>query len=397
MGEHLRTLCFCWPIAFRTRSVRLHGKFLQALIWQRRLSSFVSFFIRYPQNTRMLSSDGSSGATGTPAPPRHLIPGVYVPTPAFFKDDALESVDLTTLAHHAVRLANAGVTGLAVQGSNGEAVHLTASERAAIIKTTRNALNEAGYTSMPLIVGTGAQSTSQTIDLCRQAAECGGDAVLVLPPGYYQGLFDKDTLMSFFREVADASPLPVVLYNFPGAVAGLDLNSDLLIKLGQEHPNIVGAKFTCGNTGKLGRVASAFRDGHQVASKRETHNGLHHSVVLPTNFLCFAGSGDFVVPALSIGAAGVIGGIANVAPKAVVRLYEAFRNGRLDEAEKLQQVVARGDWNAIQSGIIGVKVCLQDYEGYGGWARKPLPRPEGESRQQIVNGFRELMELERLF
>lgn len=342
----------------------------------------------------MPSSEGSYGAMGTPAhPTRPLIPGVYVPTPAFFHDDASESLDLATLAHHAVRLANAGVTGLAVQGSNGEAVHLTEVERAAVIKTTREALDEAGYESMPLIVGTGAQSTSQTIDLCRQAAECGGDAVLVLPPGYYQGLFNNETVASFFKDVADASPLPVLLYNFPGAVAGLDLNSDLLIKLGQEHGNIIGAKFTCGNTGKLGRVASAFTQGKGTSRNGQT-NGTHDPLV-STKFLCFAGSGDFLIPALSTGAAGIIGGIANVAPKAVVKLYESFKNGNFEEAERLQQVIARGDWAAIQSGIVGVKVCLQDYEGYGGWARKPLPRPEGEQRKAIARGFKELMELEK--
>lgn len=344
----------------------------------------------------MPSSEGSNGAMGRPTyltRSRHITPGVYVPTPAFFNDDALESLDLDALAHHAVRLANAGVTGLAVQGSNGEAVHLTDSERAAVIKTTRKALDEAGYRSMPLIVGTGAQSTVQTIDRCRQAAACGGDAVLVLPPGYYQGLFDNDTVVSFFKEVADASPLPVLLYNFPGAVAGLDLNSDLLIKLGQEHPNIIGAKFTCGNTGKLGRVASATRDEKSTTGTEENHGPRCSSP--STDFLCFAGSGDFLIPALSIGAAGVIGGIANVAPKAVVKLYESFTNGQLQEAERLQQIIARGDWNAIQSGIVGVKMCLQDYEGYGGWARKPLPRPKGESRKKIVEGFKELMELEK--
>lgn len=341
------------------------------------------------------SFEGSDGAMGTPAHPnRPLIPGVYVPTPAFFHDDAQESLDLDTLAHHAVRLANAGVTGLAIQGSNGEAVHLTDAERAAVIKTTRKALDEAGYASMPLIVGTGAQSTSQTIDLCRQAAECGGDAVLVLPPGYYQGLFDSETVVSFFKDVADASSLPVLLYNYPGAVAGLDLNSDLLIKLGQEHTNIVGAKFTCGNTGKLGRVASAFAQGKWTSHNGGT-NGSHHSSIPAKKFLCFAGSGDFLIPALSAGAAGIIGGIANVAPKAVIKLYESFKNGNLEEAERLQQVIARGDWAAIQSGIIGVKVCLQDYEGYGGWARKPLPRPQGEQREEIVRGFKELMELEK--
>lgn len=335
----------------------------------------------------MPSSEGSDDGAGRP-----LIPGIYVPTPAFFNDDAEESLDLGTISQHAVRLARAGVTGLAVQGSNGEAVHLLDEERAAVIRTTRKALDDAGFTSMPLIVGTGAQSTHQTIELCIQASECGADAVLVLPPGYYQGLFGAETVVQFFRDVADASPLPVVIYNFPGAVAGLDLSSDVITRLGTEHPNIVGAKFTCGNTGKLGRVASAVKGGKSNASS----TGLNESrSTSPPSFLCFAGSGDFLLPALSAGAAGVIGGIANVAPKAVVNMYEAFGKGRWDEAQKIQEFIGRGDWTAIKSGVVGVKVCLQESMGYGGWARKPLPRPHGEERGKIMSGFKELMDLEQ--
>lgn len=321
--------------------------------------------------------------------PIPLTPGVYVPTPAFFNDDAEESLDLETLALHALRLARAGVAGLAVQGSNGEAAHLLDAERAAIVRATRAALDGAGLTALPLIVGTGAQSTRETVELCRQAAECGGDAVLVLPPGYYQGLFDADAVARFFAEVADASPLPVVLYNFPGAVAGLDLSSDVIIRLGREHPNIVAAKFTCGNTGKLGRVAAALN------SSEKKHSGDESACSSNGDFLCFAGSGDFLLPALSVGAVGVIGGIANVAPRAVVKLYDAFRDGRREEAQQIQEIIGRGDWTAIQSGIIGVKVCLQEYDGYGGWARKPLPRPDGDRRESIVKGFKELMILER--
>lgn len=337
-----------------------------------------------------------NGANGAPRRPIPLTPGVYVPTPAFFHDDAEESLDLATLARHAVRLARAGVAGLAVQGSNGEAVHLVDAERAAVTRATRAALDGAGFAALPLVVGCGAQSVRETVALCRQAAASGGDAALVLPPGYYQGLFDGDGAVArFFAEVAAASPLPVVLYNFPGAVAGLDLSSDVMVRLGREHPNIVGAKFTCGNTGKLGRVAAAFGGGG--GKKKELGAGRLDGPDASSggDFLCFAGSGDFLLPALTVGAVGVIGGIANVAPRAVIKLYEAFRDGRREEAEEIQEIIGRGDWTAIQSGIIGVKVCLQEYDGYGGWARKPLPRPDGEKRKSIVEGFKELVELER--
>ncbi|KAF3762652.1 Dihydrodipicolinate synthase-like protein [Cryphonectria parasitica EP155] len=307
--------------------------------------------------------------------PQSLKPGVYVPTPTFFHDDADETIDLAATARHAVRLAQAGVTGLAVQGSSGEAVHLLDKERASITHVTRTALDEAGFTSMPIIVGTGAQSTRQTIAFCQQAALARGDAVLVLPPAYYSRSHDHQTFVRFFKDVAAASPLPVLVYNYPGATGGLDLSSDELVALGgPKHPNIVGAKFTCGNTGKLGRVAATLGD---------------------ENFLCFAGSGDFLVPALSVGAAGVIGGIANVAPKTVVKVYEAFRDGRLKEAQEIQKILGRGDWNAIQWGIPGIKACLQEYEGYGGWGRKPLVRLEGEAKKLALAGFKELMDFEK--
>merc|ERR1712000_508791 len=190
---------------------------------------------------------------------RPLIPGVYVPTMCFFEAKT-EEIDTTTIAQHAVRLARAGVTGLATQGSNGEAVHLTHAERYTVTATTRRALNENGFSHLPIIVGCGSQSTRETIEYCREAYEAGGDYALVLPPSYYATLFApaSETILNYFTTVADSSPIPILIYNFPGGANGVDLSSDVIIKLSQ-HPNIVGVKLTCGNTGKLNRVASATR------------------------------------------------------------------------------------------------------------------------------------------
>lgn len=192
-------------------------------------------------------------------PKRRLLPGVYVPTMCFF-DPETEDVDTDTIARHAVRLAQAGVMGLATQGSNGEAVHLTHTERRLVTKTTRLALNNAGFDRMPIIVGCGAQSTRETIQLCKDAYQSGGDFALVLPPAYYAPLFKPaaQTVIEYFTAVADASPIPLLIYNFPGAVNGMDLSSDIVVQLAA-HPNIVGVKLTCGNTGKLNRVATATR------------------------------------------------------------------------------------------------------------------------------------------
>jgi len=322
--------------------------------------------------------DTSSIESGDVGLRRALVPGIYVPTVAFF-DPVTDNVDVETTANHAVRLAKAGVAGITTQGSNGEAVHLSHKERNLVTSTTRKALDDAGFGFMPLIVGCGAQSTREAIELCEEAASAGGDYALVLPPAYYQGLFSKDTVRSFFLDVATASPIPILVYNYPGAVSGLDLNSDVIIELAQ-HPNIVGCKLTCGNTGKLNRIAAATR----AATVSDPGSG----------FMCMGGSVDFTLQTLIGGGSGIIGGMANIAPKACVRLVELFESGKYAEAQKLQAIVARGDWAAIQGGIIGTKAALMTHFGYGGYARKPLPRPNKEEARKWRDAFDELVRIE---
>ncbi|KAL2135061.1 hypothetical protein VTI74DRAFT_9981 [Chaetomium olivicolor] len=315
---------------------------------------------------------------------RPLVPGVYVPTMCFF-EEGTEDIDTETIARHAVRLARAGVTGLATQGSNGEAVHLTHSERQLVTATTRKALNDSGFSRMPIIVGCGAQSTRETIQLCREAWEAGGDYALVLPPSYYASLFapQSETILSYFTAVADASPIPLIIYNFPGAVGGLDLSSDIIVRLAQ-HPNIVGVKLTCGNTGKLNRVAAATR--------RMAGPGYNPDA---PDFLVLAGSADFTIQSLAAGGHGILAGLANIAPKACIRTMELWRQGKYEEAQDMQEVVAQGDWTAIQGGVVGVKSGLHGWMGYGGYARSPLPRPSGEEARKWKEGFRELVLLEK--
>lgn len=314
---------------------------------------------------------------------RPFVPGVYVPTMCFF-DETTEDVDTETIASHAVRLARAGVTGLATQGSNGEAVHLTHAERSSVTSTTRKALNDAGFSQMPIIVGCGSQSVRETVQLCTDAWKAGGDYALVLPPAYYAGLFApaSGTILKFFNAVADASPIPIVIYNFPGAVGGLDLSSDVITKLA-EHPNIVGVKLTCGNTGKLARVAAA--------TKRLSK---HYDPQRP-EFVVLAGSADFTIQSLIAGGHGILAGLANIAPKACIKTMELYKSGNLQEAQDIQETVAAGDWAAIQGGVVGTKEGLRAWHGYGGYCRSPLPRPTAEQTQNWKEGFRDLVRLEK--
>ncbi|KAL8839128.1 MAG: hypothetical protein Q9205_004327 [Flavoplaca limonia] len=309
---------------------------------------------------------------------RSLRPGLYVPTVTFFHAKS-EDLDLDTITKHAVRLAKAGVAGLTTQGSNGEAVHLSHQERKLVTRTTRNALDNAGFHGLPIIVGCGSQSTRETIELCREAMTSGGDYALVLPPSYYKAMYKPESLVEFFEQVADASPIPILIYNYPGAVSGLDMDSDVITQLAK-HSNIVGCKLTCGNTGKLGRIASVV----DAVTPSEEGSG----------FMCMGGSADFTLQTLVVGGSGIIGGLGNIAPKACVRIIDLYKEGRMDEAKKLQAVVARGDWAAISGGIVGTKSALETHYGYGGVARKPLPRPSKQEASKFAASFKELVDVE---
>jgi len=228
-------------------------------------------------------------------------------------------------------------------------------------------------------VGCGAQSTRETVELCREASTSGGDFALVLPPSYYKASYTSQSVVDFFEDVAAASPVPILIYNYPGAVSGVDLDSDTIIRL-SKHPNIVGCKLTCGNTGKLNRIAAATK----AATPSDQGSG----------FMCMGGSADFTLPTLIQGGSGIITGLGNVTPKACVKVFEHYSSGKMDEARKLQDAVARGDWAAITGGIAGTKSALETYFAYGGYARKPLPKPSKQDVAKYAEDFKELMEIE---
>lgn len=327
-----------------------------------------------------MAQSNSNGANGhTNSPQRTLKPGIYVPTIAFF-DAETEDVDVATVAKHAVRLAKAGLAGITTQGSNGEAVHLSHDERKLITSTTREALDEAGFSDTPIIVGCGAQSTREAIELTKDAKASGGDYALVLPPSYFKAAYTQADILGYFEDLASASPVPILIYNYPGATAGVDLSSDDIIHLAR-HPNIVGCKLTCGNTGKLARIASATN----AATTSATGSG----------FMCMGGSADFTLQTMIAGGSGIITGLGNVVPKACVRVFDLYTSGKVAEAQKAQTIVAHGDWGVIKYGITGTKTGLQTYFGYGGYARRPLPRFSKKQIEDCDGALREVVEFEK--
>ncbi|KAH7318364.1 L-threo-3-deoxy-hexulosonate aldolase [Stachybotrys elegans] len=317
-------------------------------------------------------------ANGTSGGSRPLPCGIYAPTMTFF-DPETEDLDIPTIKKHAERLARAGLAGLVIMGSNGEAVHCTREEKVAVVKASREALTEAGFESTPIIFGATEGSVRGTLELTQMAADAGADYTLLLPPSYYRPQMDEEAVVNYFLNVADKTALPIILYNYPGAVSGVDLDSDVIIKLA-EHPKIVGTKFTCGNTGKLTRVARA------TNAKTPFQEG--------SGYMAFGGMCDFTVQTLVSGGSGIIAGGANVMPKLCARVWSLFAEGKKDEAAELQKVLSQGDWPLTKAAIAGTKQAIQTYYGYGGYPRRPLKRLDEARVKAIESGTAEAMKVE---
>lgn len=338
-----------------------------------------------PSGVLTPSSVSSEAGDLTPGSVDRLPNGVYVPILAFFTPD--DDIDVPATQRHVARLLAAGIAGIVVHGSNGEAAHLSRRERRTAIEAVVDAARHAAdppNERFPIIAGCGAESVRETVELCSEAQQAGATHALILPPGYYAGLMGVDELVGFFHQVADRSPIPILIYNYPGAAHGVDLNSDTLLRIAA-HPRVVGVKLTCGNTGKLARVVA---DVPKVRGGRD-------------DFFVAGGSADFLLQSLAVGAHGTIAGFANLAPRATVRIMELFEQGRLKEVRALQHEVARADWLAIRYGFVGVKSAMPMFHGEAERTacepRRPLKRlPQGgNAEKDIYEGMAGVMAIEK--
>ncbi|KAG7093604.1 hypothetical protein E1B28_007270 [Marasmius oreades] len=301
--------------------------------------------------------------------------GCYAPSVLFLQDN--EDIDIPATKSHILRLAQGGVCGILVQGSNGEAQFLSHEERKQAIRLARDTLDENGFRDVLVIAGTGAQSTRETIKLCFDAKEAGASHVLVLTPSTWPPQMTADNIIQFHQQVADASPLPYMVYNFPVVTAGIDLDSDTIAALAK-HPNIVGTKLSCGNIGKLQRLSSKFPS---------------------SEFAVFAGRSDFFAHGLLSGSAGTIAATVNILPKIHGSIFQLVEKGKISEAMDLQAKLGHGDW-AVQKigGIGGVKTIVSQNFGYGkNVVHKPLKSVAGDSLRgnSYYKTMLELIDLEK--
>jgi 4-hydroxy-2-oxoglutarate aldolase len=269
--------------------------------------------------------------------------GVFPPIPTPF--DAQGDIDYGALTDNLGHWNQYDLAGYVVLGSNGEGVYLTAEEKVRVWERARRAIPAEKL----LIAGTGCESTRETIALGSQAADAGADAVLVLTPHYYDGHMTPDALTRHFEAIADQAPIPVVLYNMP-RLTHVDMDAATVTRMAR-HPNIIGIKDSGGNIGKLAEIAGSARGGFQV----------------------LAGSDSFFLPALTVGAAGGVMALANIAPQALINLYYLFKDGEREEAAALQQrLVPVNTAVTTRFGVPGLKAALDMLKCYGGPVRSPL-------------------------
>lgn len=189
----------------------------------------------------MLSSENGLAANGRAPAAKPYPPGIHVPSLTFFDSSPRQEIDWTAQEQHLRFLVKSGLHGIVLAGSNGKAIALTRSEKAELVRLGRKVAQAEGRPDIPITLGTSGTSTRDVLDECVAAKEAGADFVLVLVPSFFHFALTKDAICSCFEEVGDNSPLPVVIYNFPGVAAGINLDSTMLERL-SKHPNIVGVK-----------------------------------------------------------------------------------------------------------------------------------------------------------
>jgi 4-hydroxy-2-oxoglutarate aldolase len=275
-------------------------------------------------------------------------------TTPFAADD---SVAIAHLKQNIQRYNATGLAGYAVQGSTGESVLLSRAEWDNVLVAAK----EAASSQKKLLAGTGVESTAETISRTKRAAELGYDAALVKTPYYYKPVYKPDVFIAHYRRVADASPIPVLLYSVP-QFTGISLEAPEVAVLA-EHPNIVGIKESSGHVQRVAEMISA----------------------TPASFQVLTGGAGVLLPSVTVGAKGAILALASALPEKCAELYELTRRGQVETARELQKTLLRASKLIVSElGIAGVKFVMDQRGYYGGVPRLPLPPLADAAKKRVV-------------
>jgi 4-hydroxy-2-oxoglutarate aldolase len=285
---------------------------------------------------------------------RENLRGILLPFTTPFTLDG--SVDTRALRSNIELWNRTGVKGYVALGSTGERVHLEERECLSVIEAAREATPD----ELTLIAGAGQQSTRATINEVLSTARAGAQAVLVITPHFYRRAMTQESLAAHYLSVADASPVPVILYSMP-ELTGISIAPETVARL-SEHEQIIGIKDSSGDITNLGETLR----------------------LVPEGFTVLTGNGPLLYAALAAGAPGAILAVGCVAARLCIQIFSAVREGDYLRARQLQQrltPLARAV--TTRYGIGGLKAAM-DLAGYkGGAVRAPLQSPDTEARREI--------------
>jgi len=266
------------------------------------------------------------------------------------------SVSVQDIKHNIAKYNATGIAGYVANGSTGESVLLSRKE----VETVLIAVKESAASGKLLIAGTGAESTAETIERTKRAAELGYHVALVKTPYYYKPLYKPEVYIAHFRRVADASPIPVMLYSVP-QFTGVALEAPEVGVLSQ-HPNIIGIKESSGVVQRAAEMLEA----------------------VPSSFQILVGSASMMFPSMVLGAVGAILALGSALPEQCVALFEAVRTGNLEKARELQSLIVQASKLIVsQCGIPGVKYAMDEAGLRGGLPRLPLLPLHDDQKQAI--------------
>ena len=283
--------------------------------------------------------------------------GVALITP-FHQD---KSVNYEMLGRLIDRQIEGGTDALIICGTTGEPATMSEEERLSVI---RYAVERTGG-RIPVIAGTGGNSTEHAATFSKKAKELGVDGLLVVTPYYNKAT--QNGLIEHYRMIASAVDLPIIMYNVPSRT-GCNLLPETVLRIADECPNVVGIKEASGNISQVAKLAALC--GNRLA--------------------IYSGNDDQIVPILSLGGKGVISVLSNVVPDVVHQIVDSYLNGDILTAQKLQlQYLSLANALFTEVNPIPVKAAMQMIGYDAGGLRLPLTELEEAHRAPLMRALRE--------
>jgi len=258
-----------------------------------------------------------------------------------------------------------GVSGLVPCGSNGEAQYLSRQERMKVIETVVDEVNG----KVPVVAGTGSMSTQETIMFTRDAKDLGVDTALIVTPFYFK--LSNREICEHYRSILEAVDLPIILYNVP-KFTGFSLEPVVVSQLVSKYEGVIGVKDSSGSIGAITEIIRLVGEKISV----------------------LAGTADVTLPTLMLGGRGGVIAVANVFPNLCSSLYDAFKRGNYEEANRLQRRVSFLNEVLVKrhNQLSAIKKALELQGLPGGYPRKPaLPLESAESKD-IENVLKSMQE-----